>query len=133
MVFSVKIPENTGVPSTGQPAPVSGYAFDPNLFDNTNSASSSPGPSPVQLGTIGNAPRTICCSPLLQNWDMSFLKETQLSDRFQMEFRGDVFNIWNHAQFYTIDGNASNQGTTFGQVQHVHDPRLVQLALKLRF
>lgn len=120
---------NTGTPCS----PVSGYAFDPNLFDNTNSASSSPGPNPVQLGTIGNAPRTICCSPLLQNWDMSFLKETQLSERFQLEFRGDVFNIWNHAQFYTVDGNASNQGTTFGQVQHVHDPRLVQFALKLRF
>lgn len=114
-------------------SPVTGYAFDPNLFDNTNSASTLPGPNPVTLGTIGNAPRSICCGPLLNNWDTSFLKETQLTERVQMEFRGDIFNIWNHAQFYTIDGNASNQGTTFGQVQHVHDPRLVQLALKFRF
>jgi hypothetical protein len=120
---------NTGVPCS----PVSGYAFDPNLFDNTNNTSASPGPNPVQLGTIGNAPRSICCGPLLNNWDMSFLKETQLTERVQMEFRGDVFNIWNHAQFYTIDGNASDQGTTFGQIQHVHDPRLVQFALKFRF
>ncbi len=123
---------NNGTPCS----PVSGYAFDPNLFDNSPyDPSSGPktDPNAVTLGTIGNAPRTICCSPLLQNWDMSFIKETQLSERFQLEFRGDVFNIWNHAQFYTIDGNASNQGTTFGQVQHVHDPRLVQLALKLRF
>jgi len=128
----------TGPLAPGAPpcSPVSGYAFDPNLFDNTPyDPSSGPktDPTAVTLGTIGNAPRTICCSPLLQNWDMSFLKETQMSERFQLEFRGDVFNIWNHAQFYTIDGNASDQGTTFGQVQHVHDPRLVQLALKLRF
>ena len=114
-------------------SPVTGYAFDPNLFDNANNTSSSPGLDPVQLGTIGNAPRSICCGPLLNNWDMSFLKETQLNEQFQMEFRGDVFNIWNHAQFYTVDGNASDQGTTFGQIQHVHDPRLIQFALKFRF
>ncbi len=26
-----------------------------------------------------------------------------------------------------------NTGSTFGQVQHVHDPRLVQFSLKFRF
>jgi hypothetical protein len=50
-----------------------------------------------------------------------------------MEFRGDIFNIWNHAQFYSVDGNVSDSGSTFGQVLHVHDPRLVQFSLKFRF
>jgi len=50
-----------------------------------------------------------------------------------MEFRADVFNVWNHAQFYTVDGNISNLGGTFGQVLHVRDPRLLQFALKFRF
>ena len=34
---------------------------------------------------------------------------------------------------YSVDGNISNIGSTFGQVQHVRDPRLVQFALKFRF
>ncbi|HKV61849.1 MAG TPA: carboxypeptidase regulatory-like domain-containing protein [Candidatus Acidoferrum sp.] len=100
-----------------------GFVFDPNLFTNNT----------VAPGTIGNAPRTICCGPGINNWDMSFMKETPLGEHFNMEFRADIFNIWNHAQFYSVDGNVSNQGSTFGQVLHVHDPRLVQFSLKFRF
>jgi hypothetical protein len=103
--------------------PVSGYAFDPNLFTNAT----------VAPGTIGNAPRSICCSPGINNWDMSFSKQTRFGERWQMEFRADDFNIWNHAQFYTVDGNISNQGGTFGQVLHVRDPRLLQFALQFHF
>jgi Carboxypeptidase regulatory-like domain len=100
-----------------------GFVFDPNLFTNDT----------VLPGTIGNAPRTICCGPGINNWDMSFMKETSFGERLQMEFRGDIFNIWNHAQFYSVDGDVSDTGSTFGQVQHVHDPRLVQFSLKFRF
>jgi hypothetical protein len=113
-----------------------GFVFDPNLFDN-NAYDPSTGPktdpNAVTLGSIGNAPRTICCGPGINNWDMSFNKLTRLGERLQIEFRGDIFNVWNHAQFYSVDGNATNTGSTFGQVQHVRDPRLVQLALKFRF
>ena len=109
--------------TTNPCVPTPGTVFDPNLFTN----------STVTPGTIGNAPRSICCGPGISNTDVSFTKETQISERFQMEFRGDFFNIWNHAQFYTVDGNVSDQGSTFGQVQHIHDPRLVQFALKFRF
>jgi hypothetical protein len=64
---------------------------------------------------------------------MSFDKITRFGETLQMEFRGDIFNVWNHAQFFSVDGNVTNQGSTFGQVQHVHDPRLVQFSLKFRF
>ena len=64
----------------------------------------------VAPGTIGNAPRSICCGPGINNWDMSFNKQTRLGERWQMEFRGDVFNVWNHAQFYSVDGDVSNHG-----------------------
>jgi hypothetical protein len=50
-----------------------------------------------------------------------------------MEFRADIFNVWNHAQFYSVDGNVGNQGATFGQPLKVRDPRLVQFALKFHF
>jgi hypothetical protein len=120
----------TGPLAPGAPpcSPVSGFVFDPNLFSND------PANGGPQLGTIGNAPRSICCGPGINNWDMSFSKQTKLiGEKLNMEFRGDIFNVWNHAQFYSVDGNVSNQGGTFGQALHIHDPRLVQLALKFRF
>jgi hypothetical protein len=121
---SVCAPFTGPLSGTGAPCqPVSGYAFDPNLFTN----------STVAAGTIGNAPRSICCGPGINNTDLSFSKQTRFGERLQMEFRGDIFNTWNHAQFYSVDGNISNQGATFGQPLHIRDPRLLQFALKFRF
>jgi len=100
-----------------------GFVFDPTLFTNDTVAS----------GTIGNAPRTICCGPGINNTDMSISKQTRLGERVQMEFRADIFNVWNHAQFYSVDGNFSNFGGTFGQPLHIRDPRLLQFALKFHF
>jgi len=125
----------TGPLAVGAPpcVPVSGFSFDPNLFDNSVAGSSTAGPNPVALGTIGNAPRSICCGPGINNTDLSFSKQTPLTERFGMEFRADIFNVWNHAQFYSVDGNVVNQGGTFGQPLKIRDPRLVQFALKFRF
>jgi len=106
-----------------------GLAFNPALFD--NNIQSAGDPTGVPLGTIGNSPRSICCGPGIYNTDMSFNKSTQLGERLRMEFRADIFNIWNHAQFTSVDGNIGD--TTFGQVLHVRDPRLVQFALKFHF
>jgi len=100
-----------------------GFVFDPNQFTN----------STVDPGTIGNAPRSLCCGPGINNWDMAFLKDFSISERTKLEFRAELFNVWNHAQFYNVDGDVSDQGSTFGQVQNVRDPRLIQLALKLSF
>jgi hypothetical protein len=112
---------------TGTPcSSVTGYVFDPNLISNF-------GINPVAPGTIGNAPRSLCCGPGINNWDMSFMKMTNLGEKLHMQFRADIFNIWNHAQFYSVDGNVTNQGSTFGQPLHIRDPRLVQFALKFLF
>jgi len=99
-----------------------GLTFDPNQFTNAT----------VTPGTIGNAPRSICCQPGIANWDMGFFKGFQLKERLQMQFRTEVYNIWNHAQFYSVDG-AITDGQTFGLAQKVRDPRLVQFALKFLF
>ena len=99
-----------------------GLTFDPNQFTNAT----------VTPGTIGNAPRSICCQPGIANWDMGFFKGFQLKERLQMQFRAELYNIWNHAQFYSVDGNISD-GPTFGLAQKVRDPRQVQFALKFLF
>lgn len=118
-----------------------GLTFDPNQFDNCSNVDCPGDPSAVQLGTIGNAPRSICCQPGIANWDMGFFKGFQLKERLRMEFRAELYNIWNHAQFYSVDGNISNIGSpannyldgTFGLAEKVRDPRQVQFALKFLF
>jgi hypothetical protein len=103
--------------------PQSGFVFDPNLFTN----------STVAAGTIGNAPRSICCSPGINNVDMGVYKGFQLREKLRMELRGEIYNIANHAQFYSVDGNVTNIGSTFGKAQKVREPREVQFALKFIF
>jgi len=99
-----------------------GLTFDPAQFTNAT----------VAPGTFGNAPRSICCQPGIANWDMGFFKGFQLKERLQMQFRAELYNIWNHAQFYSVDGNISD-GPTFGLAQRVRGPRTVQFALKFLF
>jgi len=82
-------------------------------------------------GVIGNSPRTLCCNPAISNWDFGVFKTTPVNEKLRLEFRTEIFNIFNHTQFYGVDGGTSN--TTFGQPQKIRDPRLVQFALKLIF
>ena len=84
------------------------------------------------MGTIGDAPRSICCGPGINNFDVGMEKETQLTEQTRLEFRGEIFNIVNHAQFMAPDGNISD-GVDFSRVTMARDPRLVQFALKLFF
>ena len=113
-----------------------GFVFDPNQFDNTifdPSTGPNTDPTAITLGQFGNAPRTLCCNPPINNWDMGIFKDTQVGEKLRVEFRTEIYNIFNHAQFFSVDGNSGNQGTTFGQPQKVRDPRLVQFALKFLF
>jgi hypothetical protein len=83
-------------------------------------------------GTVGNAPRTICCGPGISETDFSAIKNIAVNERTHFEFRAELFNVFNHTQFYNPDGNITD-GSQFGQVTQVKDPRLAQFALKLYF
>jgi outer membrane receptor protein involved in Fe transport len=87
---------------------------------------------PSLLGRIGTAPRTLCCGPGISETDISFIKNIPVSEHTHFEFRGELFNVFNHTQFYNPDGNSSD-GSQFGQVTQVKDPRLAQFALKFYF
>jgi len=117
--------------------------FDPNSFgtgcidpaDPTNLVDNplcSNEPGGVVLGTIGNAPRTICCGPGIFQTDIGVLKNTNIGERFRLQFRSELFNLFNHTQFYQPDGNTTD-GSDFGRVKRARDPRLLQFALKLYF
>ena len=87
---------------------------------------------PQALGTIGSSPRTVCCGPGINNFDIALHKDTTFHERFRLEFRAEFFNIANHAQFSKVDGNITD-GVDFGRVTRARDPRLIQFALKLFF
>ncbi len=86
----------------------------------------------VTAGTVGDAPRTICCGPGISETDVAVVKIIPFNERAHAEFRGELFNIFNHTQFYNPDGNITD-GAQFGQVTEVKPPRLAQFALKLYF
>jgi hypothetical protein len=111
-------PDLTGTFKTHDPR-IDGNVFDPTIF--TNSA----------LGKIGDTPRTLCCNPPINNWDMGLFKDMPIGEKLRAEFRTEIYNVFNHAQFYGVDGGSANP--TFGQPQKVRDPRLFQFALKLVF
>src|SRR3984957_10418925 len=102
------------------------YYFSPQIFTEDTTA------DPSLFGRVGNAPRTICCGPGISQTDISFIKLIPISERSRFEFRAEIFNLFNHTQFYNPDGN-STDGTQFGQVTQVKDPRLAQFALKFYF
>ncbi len=83
------------------------------------------------LGTFATTPRSICCGPGENQWDVTFSKRITLSEARYFQFRADIFNLFNKTEFVNPDGNFSN--TTFGQVLQARDPREVQFALKFNF
>src|SRR5262249_19068497 len=106
--------------STGVPCQPGLYAFDPNAY------------SPAALGTLGTAKRTICCGDGVKNWDFSVQKDTRLTERVNMEFRTEFFNLFNTTQFENPDGNITD-GSDFGRVKRARAPRAIQFALKFSF
>lgn len=114
------------------------YYFNPQIFtENTSDPTCAGNPypgcyDPSLFGRVGNAPRTICCGPGISETDFSAIKLIPLSERTHFEFRAELFNVFNHTQFYNPDGNSSD-GSQFGQVTQVKDPRLAQFALKFYF
>jgi len=84
------------------------------------------------LGSLGSAPRTICCGPGIVNTDLSLQKTFVVREGKSVEFRTEAFNIFNHTQFLNPDGNFSD-GSNFGRVTRARSPRQIQLALKLHF
>lgn len=103
---------------------------DPNNLVDNPLCSNEPGG--VVLGTIGNAPRTICCGPGVFQTDIGIFKNTNVGERYRVQFRAELFNVFNYAQFYQPDGNVTD-GSDFGRVKRARDPRLVQFALKFYF
>jgi hypothetical protein len=53
-------------------------------------------------GAFGTAPRffSYLRGPGYQNWDTSIMKNWYFSESMRLQFRAEMFNTFNHAQFY---------------------------------
>ena len=87
---------------------------------------------------FGDLARNIYRGPAQQNWDFSLIKNFHLSERSELRFTTDFFNIWNHANFanpaVTDVETIGIPNSPFGKITStVGTPRLIQFSLRLAF
>lgn len=90
-------------------------------------------------GTFGNAPRNPLRGPGTWQIDTSLEKNLLSFDRFVLKFRGDGFNIFNHAEYGLPATNLS--ASNFGQITTQLTPgatgtgtqRVFQLSVRLSY
>ena len=104
-----------------------------------------------QLGTIGNEPRGYCRGPGFFQTDLAFYKAMRTGGRTQVQFRFEIFNVFNRTNFLsqqlnntmslqsvTLDPTRTTiasyvPGGTFGQATRTRDPRQMQFGFKILF
>ena len=104
--------------------------YNPRKTPNNQYFSSSQFSTP-DLGVLGTANRRFFHGPGLNNWDLALHKMTHVTEGTSVEFRAELFNAFNHAQFVAPVGDFAN--ASFGEVTAARDPRIGQLALKFFF
>jgi hypothetical protein len=134
-----------GIPSGGAPA-IPACASTPNaafaIPCTFNSTPTTPGGSTylVVPGSChpGNLGRDALVGPGFMNTDFSLTKNTRITERFNLQFRTEFFDLFNHPNF----GNPVLTATSgsFGRILSTRFPtgdfgssRQIQLALKLTF
>jgi hypothetical protein len=119
---------------------ITGSSFYPSKQTPQQWALSSAFSTPGQF-TFGNAGRNILRGPGLGSWDFSLLRNFKFGESRRVEFRGEIFNLLNRANFDIPQRNlaASSFGQIFNTVQPVAglasggpgEPRELQLGLWL--
>jgi hypothetical protein len=77
--------------------------------------------------------------PGIDNWDISVSKRFVFSERRLLQFRTELFNVWNHTQFSGLYTAASFQPSGaqiepyIGLPSSARPPRNIQLSLHLTF
>jgi hypothetical protein len=116
---------NAGTASAGN------YWFNPANFDVTRLTALNDAGQPTTFYPYGTFPRNGLRGPGQTNLDLSMSKHFALTEKLNMELRGDAFNVLNHTQFRSPDLTPTD--STFGQISTTYDPRILQLALHFQF
>ena len=82
-------------------------------------------------GYFGNAGTGTILGPGLINFDMAFYKDFRIRERHTIQFRAELFNIFNHTNFNAV---STNYGAgTFGRITSARDPRIAEFVLRYQF
>jgi hypothetical protein len=118
--FAGRRPDQIGDPNQGAP-----HTFD--QWFNTAAYLDIPD-GEVRAGT---SRRGAIQGPGVVRWDASIFKNTKFTERVNLQFRAEAFNVLNHTNLDTI--RLTLQSGTFGRVLTTRDPRILQMGLKLEF
>ena len=87
--------------------------------------------------SLGQMQRNSLVGPSFFNTDFGVKKSFKVTERFALTFEANFFNIFNHPNFESPDGNLND--STFGQStatfsnQQTGGPRITQLAARIDF
>jgi hypothetical protein len=95
--------------------------------------------SDAPFGSAGNLGRNHFYGPGINNWNVSLQKNISLSERFNLQFRAETYNVFNRVQFGQPDNLTADTGS-FGQSNSearqadiTTGARQIQFGMKLRF
>jgi hypothetical protein len=95
-------------------------------------------PSKLPTCHLGNLGRDSIIGPDFLNTDFSITKDTRIIERFNLQFRSEFFDIFNHPNFGNPVLNVTS--ASFGEILSTRFPtgdfgssRQVQFSLKLMF
>ena len=89
--------------------------------------------------TLGFMSKNMLRGPGVNNWDVALFKNIKIREDIRVQFRSELYNVFNHTQFSTFDSAARFDATgnqvngQFGQFTAARDPRIAQLAIRLSF
>ena len=110
-----------------------GMWFNPNSFNSIGPLNNDGtiNPAGVPLFTFGTLPRNALWGPGINNFDVSLIKNTKITESKMIQFRAEFFNAFNHVQFLNPDNDGNSD--TFGQISTDRGMRIIQFGLKLLF
>lgn len=91
------------------------------------------GPAPEDRR--GNARPGSIVGPGRNLWDLSFRKQFLVTERYRLQFRGDMFNAFNHVNLNLNNGGlvVNQAANNYGTITNAAPGRQVQLGLRLTF
>jgi hypothetical protein len=108
----------------------SGLSF-PACFNSSAPPATSSG---CPQATYGTLPRNFFTGAGRVNFDLALEKITALTERVQLAFRAEFFNVLNHTEWQNpTGGSATFFSPQLGQITSTYDPRIGQLSLRLTF
>ena len=82
-------------------------------------------------GYFGNATPGSIRGPGVVNFDTAFYKDFRIKENQDIEFRAELFNIFNHTNFNGVQTSFGNGN--YGHITSARDPRIVEFALRYQF